>query len=162
MLREKGLDVKIVNAKKEKIKDISEYDLVVVGSGMGDCRYTSEAEDFLKTFRKEFDGKKLALFVSTMIPFWEREGKTDDVAKTRKIGLEEKVAKYGLKPIALGFFGGVIDYGRMGFIARKGMEFFKPRLEKDGFKVAPDVYDLRNWDEIRNWASGLAEKALNP
>ena len=47
----------------------------------------------------------------------------------------------------------------MGFIARKGMEFFKPQLEKDGFKVAPDIYELRNWDEIRNWAKELSGKA---
>jgi len=48
----------------------------------------------------------------------------------------------------------------MGFIARKVMEFFKPQLEKGGFKkVAPDIYDLRNWDEIRNWAKELSRKA---
>jgi menaquinone-dependent protoporphyrinogen IX oxidase len=159
ILREEGFDTKIVNLKEEKIKDISEYDLIIVGSGMGNCRWASEAEDFLKNFRKKFEGKKLALFVSTMKPFFEREGKIDDVAKTRKIALEDKIAKYGLKPIALGFFGGVIDYNKMGFIARKGMEFFKPQLEKDGFKVAPGIYDLRDWDEIRNWAKELSRKA---
>ena len=159
ILREEGFDTKIVNLKEEKIKGISEYDLIIVGSGMGNCRWASEAEDFLKNFRKKLEGKKLALFVSTMKPFFEREGKIDDVTKTRKIALEDKVAKYSLRPIALGFFGGVIDYNKMGFIARKGMEFFKPQLEKDGFKVAPGIYDLRNWDEIRKWARELAEKA---
>jgi len=160
VLTEEGFDTRIVNLKEEKIRDVSEYDLIIVGSGMGNCRWTSEAEDFLKNFRKDFEGKKLALFVSTMITFFEREGKMDDVAKTRKIAIEDKVAKYGLKPIATGLFGGVIDYNRMGFIARKGMEFFKPQLEKGGFKkVAPDVYDLRDWDEIRNWAKELSGKA---
>ena len=159
-LREEGFDTRIVNLKEEKIRDVSEYDLIILGSGMGNCRWTSEAEDFLKKFRRDFEGKKLALFVSTMITFFEREGKTDDVAKTRKVALEDKVAKYGLKPIATGLFGGVIDYNKMGFIARKGMEYFKPQLEKGGFKkVAPDVYDLRNWDEIRNWAKELSGKA---
>ncbi len=159
ILREDGFDTKIVNLKEEKIKDISEYDLIIVGSGMGNCRYASEAEDFLKNFRKEFEGKKLALFVSTMITFFEKEGKIDDVAKTRKIALEGKVAKYSLKPIASGYFGGIIDYNKMGFISRKGMEFFKPQLEKHGFKVALGIYDLRNWDEIRNWAKELSKKA---
>ena len=160
ILREEGFDTKTVNLKEEKIRDVSEYDLIVVGSGMGNCRWASEAEDFLKNFRKDFEGKKLALFVSTMITFFEREGKTDDVAKTRKIAIEDKVAKYGLKPIATGLFGGVIDYNKMGFIARKGIEFFKPQLEKGGFrKVAPDVYDLRDWDEIHNWAKELSRKA---
>ena len=159
ILREEGFDTKIVNLKEEKIKDISEYDLIIVGSGMGNCKWASEAEDFLNNFRKEFEGKKLALFASTTITFFEREGKIDDVARTRKLALEDKVAKFSLKPIALGFFGGVIDYNKMGFIARKGMEFFKPQLEKDGFKVAPDIYELRNWDEIRDWTKELSRKA---
>ncbi len=34
MLRKENFDVKIVNAKEEKVKDISEYGLIVVGSGM--------------------------------------------------------------------------------------------------------------------------------
>ncbi|HLC00143.1 MAG TPA: flavodoxin domain-containing protein, partial [Candidatus Bathyarchaeia archaeon] len=34
VLREEGFDVKVVNAKEEKIKDISEYELVVVGGGL--------------------------------------------------------------------------------------------------------------------------------
>ena len=158
-LREEGFDARTVNLKEEKIKDISEYDLIILGSGMGNCRWVKEAEDFLKNFRKEFEGRKIALFASTMVPFFEREGKKDDVAKIRKIALDDKAAKYALKPIALGLFGGVIDYNKMGFIARKGMEFFKPQLEKDGFKIAEGVYDLRNWDEIRDWARELSRKA---
>ncbi len=46
ILREEGFDVKIVNLKVEKIKDISEYDLVVVGSGMQIGKWVGDAEDF--------------------------------------------------------------------------------------------------------------------
>jgi menaquinone-dependent protoporphyrinogen oxidase len=160
ILREKGFDVKIVNAKEEKIKDISGFDLIVVGSGMRMSKWVSEAEDFLKKFQKEFEQKRLALFVSTMKTVAEREGKTMEVAESRKVALEDKVAKYGLKPITLGFFGGVMDYNKMGFLMRKTMGWIKPQLEKDGFKeIEPGVYDLRDWDEIRNWARELAEKA---
>jgi menaquinone-dependent protoporphyrinogen oxidase len=34
VLGEEGFDVKVVNAKEEKVKDISPCDLIVVGSGM--------------------------------------------------------------------------------------------------------------------------------
>src|SRR4030067_2475150 len=89
----------------------------------------------------------------------EREGKIDDVAESRKVALEDKVAQYNLQPIALGFFGGVIDYNKMNFLMRRTMGFLKPQLEKDGFKeVQLGVYDLRDWDEIRNWVMELAEK----
>ncbi len=161
ILREEGFDVKVANVKEEKIKDVSEYDLIAVGSGMQMGKWVGEAEDFLKRFQREFERKKLALFVSTMKTVSEKEGKTEDVAKSRKDALEDKVTKYGLKPIALGFFGGVIDYNKMGFATRKGMSFVKPVLEKAGFKeVEPGVYDLRDWDEIRNWAWQLAKVAM--
>jgi menaquinone-dependent protoporphyrinogen oxidase len=158
-LREEGFDVRVVNAKEEKVKDISEYELVVVGSGMQMGKWTSEADGFLSRFHNELDKVKLALFVSTMKPVSEREGKIDDVAKIRKAALENQVTKYNLHPIALGFFGGIIDYNKMNFLFRRTMGFLKPQLEKDGFKeVRPGVYDLRSWDEIRNWAKELATK----
>ncbi len=160
ILREEGFDVKIVNLRGEKIRDISEYDLVVVGSGMQIGKWVGDAEDFLKRFQRDFEGKKLAIFVSTMKSVSEKEGKTEDIANMRKVSLEDKVVKFNLKPIALGFFGGVIDFNKMGFVTRKGMSFLKPVLEKDGFtEVQPGVFDLRNWDEIRNWAWQLSKLA---
>lgn len=160
VLREEGFDVRVANAKKEKIKSISEYELVIVGSGMKMGKWTDEADDFLKRFQKELEQKKLAIFASTMKTVSEREGKTEDVAKMRKAALEDKVAQYNLHPIALGFFGGVLDYNKMGFLFKRTMGFLKPQLEKDGFKeTEPDLYDLRDWDEIRSWAKELARKA---
>ena len=161
ILREENFDIKIVNAQEEKIKNISEYELVIVGSSLANCKWNSQVEDFLKKFRKELEHKELALFVSSVIPIAEREGNTEEIAKTRKIALEDKVSKYDLKPITMGLFGGVLDYNKMGFMARKGMEIaFKSRLQKNGFTESqPGVYDLRDWDEIRNWAMELAEKA---
>ncbi len=160
VLREEGLEVKVVNLKEEKVKDISEYDLIVVGSGIQMGKWTGEAEDFLKKFQQQFASKKLAIFVSSMKTVSEREGKLDDLAQARKIELEDKIAKYNLQPIAVGFFGGVLDFNKMNFLFRRTFGFIKPQLEKDGFKqVQPDVYELRDWDEIRQWAKELAQKA---
>jgi len=161
ILREENFDIKIVNAQEEKVKDISEYELVIVGSSLANCRWNSGAEDFLKKFQKEFERKKLALFVSSVAPIAEREGNTEEVAKERKIALEDKVAKYGLKPVMTGLFGGILNYNKMGWMARKGMEIaFKSRLQNNGFKeVEPGVYDLRDWDKIRSWTRELAKKA---
>jgi menaquinone-dependent protoporphyrinogen IX oxidase len=161
VLREENFDIKIVNAGEEKVKDISEYELVIVGSSLANCRWNSQAEDFLKKFHKEFEHKKLALFVSSVGAIAEREGNTEEVAKIRKIALEDKVSKYGLKPITTGLFGGILNYNKMGFMTRKGMEVaFKSRLQNNGFKEAePGVYDLRDWDKIRSWTRELAKKA---
>jgi len=123
-------------------------------------RWTSEADDFLMNYHKELEAKKLVLFASTMKTVSEREGKTEDVAQMRKAALEDKVAQYNLHPFALGFFGGVLDYNKMGFLFRRTMSFLKPQLEKDGFQeTQPGVYDLRDWEEIRSWARELVQKA---
>src|ERR1700690_3157497 len=105
VLQGEGFDVKVVNVKEEKIEDISSYELVIVGSGMQFARWTGEAEDFLKRFQKELVQKKVALFISTMKTVTEREGKTEELEKARKMELEDKVTKYNLQPISLGFFG---------------------------------------------------------
>jgi menaquinone-dependent protoporphyrinogen oxidase len=164
ILRNENFDVKILNAKEEKVKDISKYELVVVGSGMSMGNWTSEAEEFLKKFQRDFENKKLALFISSLKPIEEKQGKTDLVARIRKIGLEDKITKYNLKPIATGIFGGIINYNMMGFFIRKGMEVgYKSQLQKHGFKeVESGVYDLRDWAEINNWAKDLAKKAGEP
>ena len=161
VLREENFDVKVVNTQEERVKDISEYGLVAAGSGVACGRWVSEVEDFLKKFRKDFENKKLALFVSSVEPIAARDGNTEEVAKMHKIDLEDRVSKYGLKPAARGFFGGIIDFNRMGFLTRKGMEAaFKAPLQKHGFKeTAPGAYDLRDWDEIRKWTKELAKNA---
>lgn len=161
VLQENNFDVKVVNAKEEKIKDISEYGLIVVGSGMSMGNWTNEAEEFIKRFQKDFGNKKLALFISSLKPIEEKQGKTDLVVRIQKIGLEDKIAKYNLKPIMTGIFGGIINYNKMNFLIRKGMEMgYKSQLQKYGYKeVEPGVYDLRDWDEIHNWTKELAKKA---
>jgi menaquinone-dependent protoporphyrinogen oxidase len=160
VLREEGFDVRVVNLKEEKVRDISEYDLVIVGSGMQMFRWTGEAEDFLKKFHKELDNKKVAIFVSSMKTILEREGRKDELTKAWKNNLEDKVEKYGLHPLAMAMFGGVIDYNRMGIITRRAMGAMKEQLEKDGFKEnPPGVFDTRDWDEIRGWVKELANKA---
>ena len=159
VLREENFDVKVVNAQEEKVKDIFEYGLVAVGSGVACGRWVSEAEDFLKKFRKDLENKKLALFVSSVEPIAEREGNMEEVAKMHEIDLEDRISKYGLKPAARGFFGGIIDFSRMGFLTRKGMEAaFKSPLQKHRFKeTTPGAYDLRDWNKIRNWAKELSK-----
>ena len=84
VLREAIFAVKVINAKEENIKDISEYELVIVGGGLQMSRWTSESEDFLKRFQKELMQKKVAIFVSSaMISIAERESKKEDLEKSR-------------------------------------------------------------------------------
>jgi len=163
ILTTEGIETKIANLKEEKIKDITPYDLIIVGSGMKMGKWVSEPKDFLKRFQKDLNNKKLAIFVSSMQTFAEKLGKTQEEGGvcTASEATEKIVTEYSLKPITIGIFGGVINYNKMGFFERKIMGFLKPQLEKDGFKeTEPGCYELRDWDEIRNWAKELAKASL--
>jgi menaquinone-dependent protoporphyrinogen oxidase len=160
VFQEEGLEVKVVNLKKEKVKDVSPYDLIVVGSGMQMGKWTGEPESFLNQFQKELAGKKVAIFVSSAaLALAEHEKKTADIEKMRTEYLADKAAKYNLHPISTVILGGVWDYNKMFFLFRKTLSSFKPKIEAAGFKeIKPGIYDTRNWDQIRSWAKELAGK----
>jgi menaquinone-dependent protoporphyrinogen oxidase len=125
VLQGEGLEVKAVNAKKEKIKDISGYDLIIVGSGMQMGKWTGEPENFLNQFQKELANKKTAIFVSSAAQaLIEYEKKTEEVEQNRKLYLEDKAAKYNLSPISMAIFGGVWDYNQMFFLFRTTLGSF--------------------------------------
>jgi menaquinone-dependent protoporphyrinogen oxidase len=162
VLRQGGLDVNVVNAKKDKIKDITDYDLFIVGSGIKINKWTKEPENFLKKYQKELAKNKVALFVccGSAEPIDEKEDKAASIANARTKYLEEKAAKYNLQPIALGLFGGVYNFNTMGWFFRKSMSAVKPQLEAAGFKeTEPGLYDTRDLDAIRGWAQEVAELA---
>ena len=160
VLQGEGIDVKVVNAKKEKVKDISPYDLVIVGSGMQIAKWTGAAENFLKKFQEELASKKVAIFVSSGAQaLIEYEKKTEEIEKARKQYLEDKAAKYNLHPISMIIFGGVWDYNKMFFLLRKTLSSTKITIEAAGFKeIKPGLYDTRDWDTIRTWAQEIATK----
>ena len=140
--------------------------IIVYGTRYGATKGT--AEEIAKVLREEnFDVKIVNVQeekvkdISSVEPISVKEGKTAEVAKMHKIDLEDRESKYGLKPVSVGFFGGIVNFNRMGFLTRKGMEAaFKAPLQKHGFKeTAPGAYDLRDWAEIRKWTKELAKNA---
>ena len=160
VLREEGFDVYVANIKKEKVKDITEYDLVIVGAGMQMMRWCGDAEKFLKKFQDELRQKKTAIFVSsgTQVAL-KYDDNNDAIEKDWTKNLVEKAEKYSLTPISFGMFGGIWDYNKMGFLARKTMGPFRMKLEEIGIKEQePMIYDTRDWDEIREWTKDLAKK----
>lgn len=157
IFRQNGLDTQVVDAEKEKIRDLNGYSLVVVGSGIQINRWTGAPEKFLKKHQKEIANKKVALFVCC----GAASTGTEDAEKAEEFKnkyLNEKAAKFGLEPVALGFFGGVYNFNKVPWWARKAMEADRPRVEASAKQVAPGIYDARNWDAIRSWALELAQK----
>jgi len=159
ILRQEGLEVRVVNAKQEKVKDIAEYELVIVGSGIQINRWTGEPEKFLKKFQKDLARKKVALFVCCGSASQAvNGGKPETAEKAKTKYLDEKAAKYNLQPVALGFFGGVYNYNKTPWWAKKALEAERPKIEAAYKETQPGIYDTRDWNAIRSWAKELAQK----
>jgi len=160
VLSESGLDTTVINAGKERVKDISVYDMAIVGSGMQMGKWTGAAEDFLKKYKTELSQKKTAIFVSSAAKaMFEYDKNNEELEKINKQYLEDKATNYGLNPISKVIFGGVWDFNKMSFIFRKTMSPFKIKIKEAGFKeVSPGRYDTRDWEVIRNWAKDIASK----
>lgn len=158
-LRKEGIEVQVVNSKEEKVKDITQYEAIIVGSGIQIYKWTSEPEDFLKKFQKELAAKKVALFVSSgATALAEHEGKPEKIDMCKKKYLQEKAAKYNIQPVALGLFGGIYDFNKWPWWAGKAKPMAKQQLEAAGFKETNGIYDTRDLNAIRNWAKDLATR----
>jgi menaquinone-dependent protoporphyrinogen IX oxidase len=83
----------VVNLRKNS-PDIKEYDFVIIGSGVRIGRVHNEAVKFLN---KDFRGKKVALFISSLEP-------ENDVKK--KYVEPILASNPSLKPVSIGVFGG--------------------------------------------------------
>ncbi len=159
-LKQVGYEVKIVDAKKEKVQSISEFDLILVGSGIQMGKWTSEPEDFIKKHQKELAPKKLALFVSCggANPLSEGDQKNKELDNAKQKYLEDKAVELNVTPVALGFFGGCYDFNKMSWFFKKTLSSIKPKLEGAGYKESKNgVYDLRDLDAIRSWANELSK-----
>lgn len=158
-LQSQGVETRVVDAKREKVESIADYDLVVVGSGIQMGKWTGEAESFMKRFQRDLAVKKVALYVNCGSAAEAMNvGKPEVAANARRKYLEEKASQHGISPVALGFFGAIYNFNTMSWIMRKGMEQERPKLAAAYKETEPGVYDTRDLEGIKTWARGLLSK----
>jgi len=160
VLGQEEIKVKVVNAKKDKVQSISQFDLVIVGSGIKMGKWTKGPKKFLGKFQKELSKKKIALFVCCggAKPLNHGEEKLKEIEDSKRKYLEDISVQYNLNPISLGLFGGIFDFNKLSWLLRKTMSGVKPKLEEAGYKESKSgIYDTRSLDTIRNWSKEVAK-----
>lgn len=153
ILSEAGIETKVVDLGKDTVSSVSEYDLVIVGSGIRVGKWTKEAFGFLERHEAELSGKKVALFVSCGDV---RDPEKRDEAKENYL---VKVAETypSVKPVQLGLFGGVFNMRKYGFGVKLLMKALTKDLKEQGVDLS-EPYDFRDWEEIQKWTSGLLDQ----
>ena len=90
-LHQEGWDVQVVNAKEEKVKNLAEYDLVVVGNGIQINKWTGEPEDFLKSSRRNWRKRKCPCSYAVALPLRQLVSGKQNLVRLKR--LEENTLK---------------------------------------------------------------------
>jgi menaquinone-dependent protoporphyrinogen oxidase len=156
-LRKADYTVDVVDAKKNPPKtDL--YDLVIVGSGIRADSWTREALKFLGKNAQILETQKTALFVSCQMADRKEEEAREKAKRKYLVKIAEK---YGLSPIAYGFFGGFMDFSKShGLLVDIMVRINRKNLRKNGLDISK-VYDTRDWNKIEAWTLELARAASN-
>ena len=150
VLENHEIEVDLVNLGKERVRDL-DYDLIVVGSGIQVGKWTKESLRFIEKNGAEIKQKKHALFATSGLA--RDKSKQDEFTEQY---LNQIAEKYGLHPVSLGLFVGSFDMSKYNFPVKLLMKVMTKDLEEDGYDLKKPV-DLREWDQIEDWALGLVE-----
>jgi menaquinone-dependent protoporphyrinogen oxidase len=123
----------------EDVKDISQYDGVVVGSCVRIMRLLGKTKRFLRKHRKQLRQLPVAFFISCMTM---NQPTQENIEKTKQFA--EPMLKIK-EPVSLGLFGGCFDPEKMTGIFAKTMQN-EPKE------------DARDWEKIRAWGREILPK----
>lgn len=135
VLREQGHETDCLVAGE--VGSVDDYDAVVLGSAVYMKRWRSDARRLLKRQSKALAARPLWIFSSGPCgdkpdPSWSEPRSM--VARATRLGAREHVV-----------FGGRLPLEPRNFMERAMVE-----------SCPPENRDLRDWDEIRGWAAGIA------
>lgn len=153
-IQEAGNTVEVIDAKKAP-ETIDAYDLILVGSGLRADKWTRESEAFIEKNAEALKTKKMALYVSCSMA----DRKDDGYNVGKKRYLDDFAAKYNLSPIAMGYFGGLMDFSYShGLLVDVIVRVNRRNLRKNGLNTAA-VHDTRDWAAIEAWGKEVAKLA---
>jgi menaquinone-dependent protoporphyrinogen oxidase len=142
-LRQAGLRADVLPANR--VKDLTPYKAVVLGSAVYIGRWRKEAASFLKTNEKALAGRPVWLFSSGPT------GEGDPLVLTQNWRFPK-----GLQPVAdrihprdIALFHGAVDANKLGGIEKWMLK-----------NVKAPVGDFRDWKAITDWAGTIADELL--
>lgn len=138
-MKSKGAEVSVQPV--ESVKDISEYDAVVLGSAVRAFRLLGNTRRFIRRHKKALQQVPLAYFLVCLVM-------SEDTPEN--INRAKGFAKPMLKikdPVSLGLFGGCMDPSKLEGFAAKIMQ-------------SQPYADFRDWDKIRSWARDAYQKFI--
>jgi len=119
-----------------KLKEVSEYDAVIIGSAIRAGKWLPKATKFVEKHRDALSQVPVAYFIVCLTMVEDTEEKRREVA-----AYLDPVCEV-VQPVDMGLFAGVMDYSKLPFILRLMMK-----------KMKASEGDFRDREAIRAWAS---------
>lgn len=132
-----SVDVRLV----KKVKDLSPYQAVIVGSAIRAGRWLPEATNFVKDNQDSLSRLPTAYFVVCLTM------KDDTPGNRHKVLAYLDPVRKGvpkITPTTVGLFPGVVDFNKLSFVHET---MLKARGVVEG--------DYRNWPAVKGWASNM-------
>ncbi len=143
-LREQGLEVDCRPAGD--VGRLAPYDAVVLGSAVYMKRWRGDAKHFLRDHAEELSAKPFWVFSSGPVG---DPADAPDPAWLEPPRILERAEQLGVRGHAV--FGGRIPADPRG------------PIERAMAKNTPEEYrDMRDWEQIRSWAAGIASELSRP
>jgi len=127
----------------KSVKALDDYSAVIIGSAIHRSQFMPEATDFVITNKHVLSNLPVAYFFTCLTLSVDAEGARRN-AGTFLDSLNAQAPH--VKPVSVGRFAGVLDYGKLSFIYRTVM---KRKMKERGIQEG----DYRDWNAIRTWAS---------
>lgn len=136
-----GYSVDVLPVKE--VNELSEYSAAIVGSAIRGGKIHNDILRFLEENETPLGKIPVAYFVCCMT-MREDNPETRYQAEGYLAEVFNKISN--VRPISIGFFGGVLEYKRMDWLARLVVKALR----------APEG-DYRNWDAIIHWSDDIAD-----
>lgn len=128
-----------------KVKSVSGYDSILVGSAVHYWHWLPEAVDFVNRYKTELSLVPIGFFTVHFL----NTGNDDDSKKRRFSYLDD--VRGIVKPSAEVFFAGKLDTSKLGFFDRMGCKLMGMHDE-----------DKRDWNAIHAFASNIFVSQVQP
>ena len=140
----------VVVEQVHDVLSVRPYDAVVAGSPVRAGKWLRSATNFLANCESELAKKPVAYFTLSLMARDEvgRQKVYQDVVGP----IRERYSK--IKPVAVGVFGGAVDYERLPWLIRLVV---KGANKKQGLPVEGKI-DYRDWNAITTWAKQLRSR----
>lgn len=127
------------------VQDLDQYSAVIIGGAIQFDKWMSEATDFVRQHEAILSQIPVSYFFTCMTL-----SEVSAKANTKADGYAEKVAatSKAVKPLSVGQFAGVLDYGRMALATLLASKAVYSIL---GVKQG----DYRDWDAISAWTRSV-------